>query len=97
MNPDAGKIKLRDTASRWLAERPNLRPRTVELYESVLRLHILPTLGDVELSQVSSAQGAHLALGSARATKPGKTTVAKCYRLLRSIMETALEDGLIDP
>ena len=36
---------LADYADAWLADRPELRPRTKELYRSLLRLHILPTLG----------------------------------------------------
>lgn len=33
-DPLAGKVPLSEYAWRWLAERPNLRPRTRELYES---------------------------------------------------------------
>jgi hypothetical protein len=33
--------------------------------------------------------------GVLKAGKPGPTTVAKCYRLLRAILGTAVEDGLI--
>ena len=42
IDPDAGKVTFGEYASRWLAERPQLRPRTRELYEGELRLHILP-------------------------------------------------------
>jgi hypothetical protein len=38
IDPDAGSISLADFATAWLAERPGLRPRTRELYESELRL-----------------------------------------------------------
>jgi len=30
-----------------------------------------------------------------KAGRPGPTTVAKCYRLLRVILTTAVEDGLV--
>ena len=95
VDPEAGKVTLREYATRWLRERPNLRPRTVELYEGELRLHILPALGDVELAQLSSARVRTWHAGMLKGNRPGKTTVAKCYRLLRTIMATALEDGLI--
>jgi hypothetical protein len=39
---------LAEYAWQWLEERPNLRPRTYELYQGELRLHILPALGSVE-------------------------------------------------
>src|SRR4051812_22289846 len=56
LDPEAGKIKLSDYADRWLAERPDLRPRTKEQYEILLRRHIAPTLGDVELSKLSPSR-----------------------------------------
>ena len=76
-------------------ERPNLRPRTVELYEGELRLHILPVLGDLELAQLSSGRVRTWHATMLTGDRPGKSTVAKCYRLLSSIMATALEDDLI--
>ena len=95
VDPEAGKVTVREFATRWLRERPNLRPRTVELYEGELRLHILPALGDLELAQLNSARIRTWHAAMLKADRPGKTTVAKCYRLLNSIMATALEDGLI--
>lgn len=95
VDPEAGKVTVREFATRWLRERPNLRPRTVELYEGELRLHILPALGDLELAQLSSARVRTWHAAMVEGDRPGKTTVAKCYRLLSSIMATALEDGLI--
>ncbi len=49
VDPDAGRITLADYASQWLKERTSLRPRTRELYESELRLHIVPALGTFEI------------------------------------------------
>lgn len=49
IDPIAGQVTLRDYATTWLDQRPDLRPRTVELYEGGLRLHILPVLGDLEM------------------------------------------------
>ncbi len=49
IDPRAGHLTLTEYAWGWLALRPDLRPRTQELYEDFLRLHILPTLGAVEL------------------------------------------------
>ena len=41
-NPDDGKVLLADYAATWIAERPALRPKTVELYGYLLRKHIAP-------------------------------------------------------
>ncbi|MBB5783474.1 hypothetical protein HD596_010230 [Nonomuraea jabiensis] len=43
IDPDAGKIAFGKYAGAWINERPGLRPRTVELYGSLLRRHIAPT------------------------------------------------------
>jgi hypothetical protein len=32
VDPERGKVLLRDYADRWITQRPNLRSRTVELY-----------------------------------------------------------------
>lgn len=40
--PTGREGPLADYAWQWLKERPNLRPWTLELYESELRRHILP-------------------------------------------------------
>ena len=95
IDPLAGKVPLADYAWRWLEERPNLRPRTVELYESELRRHILPALGSVEIASLTTARVRTWHAQMLSSPRPGATTVAKCYRLLRAILGTAVEDGLI--
>lgn len=97
--PDKGKLTLEEYASQWLETRLTsrgepLRPKTVELYEGFLRLHILPTLGAVPLGRLSAAtvRSWH---SNRLANSPGAPTVAKCYRLLHTILNTAVEDGLI--
>ena len=95
VDPDAGRVTLDQYARQWLAERPKLRPRTQELYESELRLHILPFLGELELRHLTSARVRSWHSELLARGRPGAPTVAKCYRLLRAIMATAVEDELI--
>jgi integrase len=95
IDPLAGKVPLADYAWQWLEERPNLRPRTVELYESELRRHILPVLGAIEIANLTPARVRTWHAQLLQTPRPGPTTVAKCYRLLRAILGTAVEDGLI--
>ena len=47
VDPVAGEVTLTKYAAQWMRARPDLRPRTAELYEGLLRLHILPTLGEI--------------------------------------------------
>lgn len=92
-DPDAGKVSLKEYAETWIRERPGLRPRTVVLYEGLLRLHIVPKLGSLALVEITTPRlrtWRHELLG-----KVGAVTVAKAYRLLRAILNTAVTDRLI--
>lgn len=82
-------------AEQWLAQHPNLRPSTAEVYASILRRHLLPKLGPVPLGQLDTAV---VRQWRAAALKAGtsSTMLAKSYRLLRAILNTAVtEDELI--
>ena len=94
-NPVAGKVTLQEYSTKWLEQRPDLRPRTVELYEGELRLHILPVLGGLELAKITPTKVRDWHSALLRADKPGNTTVAKCYRLLHAILNTAVADELL--
>lgn len=95
IDPRSAEITLTDYATRWLANRAQLRPRTHELYESLLRLHILPTLGELKLGQLTSSAVLKWHGELYAAKHPGASTVAKAYRLLRTVLNTAVEDSII--
>jgi len=98
-DPLAGKLTLGAFAESWLASRlvkgQPLAPRTVELYRSQLRLHILPRLGKTELRHLDPAVVKAWHRNITGSDGPGDTTAAKCYRLLRAILTTAAEEELI--
>jgi len=85
--------RLSAYATEWIATR-QLSPRTRELYEGQLRLHIAPVLGDAKVTMLEPRhiRAWHSGL---LAGHLGDVSVAKCYRLLRSILNTAVEDGLL--
>ena len=95
VDPRNGKVTLEAYANRWLAHRHNLRIRTVELYGSPLDNHILPVLGRRELSKLSTAEVCVWFADVVQESGLASTTAAKCYRLLRTILNTAVEDELI--
>jgi integrase len=95
-DPKRAKITLGDYGSRWIAERPGLRPRTVELYRWLLDKHIEPWLGAVQLGRLTTAvirewRAALLAAGVSQ------SVTAKAYRLLRAVLTTAVEEDRILP
>jgi integrase len=89
------KIKFGAYAEQWLDQHPSLRPKTVQVYRSLLRRHLLPRLDDVPLGQLSTPAVREWRAGLLKAGV-SQTMVAKAYRLLRAILNTAVsEDELI--
>ena len=94
IDPDAGSILLASYGATWIDERPGLRPKTITLYKYLLRSHIAPyfptmTIAELTLSTVRRWRKKLLTNGVSA------ITTAKAYRLLRAIMNTALDDELI--
>jgi hypothetical protein len=46
---------LEDYAAAWITQRPGLRPRTVDLYQWLLRKHVAPHIGSVPVGKMSAA------------------------------------------
>jgi len=94
-DPDRGKVPFGPYATGWIAERPGLRPRTVYLYQWTLAKHLEPSFGRVLLSDIDPAT---VRRWRSRMLGEGVSAsmVAKAYRLLRAILNTAVDhDELI--
>lgn len=81
--------------SRLTARGEPLRPKVRDLYLTQLRLHIVPTLGATRLARISSLTVRAWYTELRGELGPGVSTAAKCYRLLRTVLGSAVEDGLI--
>lgn len=92
-DPDAGAVNFKVYALQWVDER-GLAATTDELYRRLLRLHILPAFEGLDLDQITAPRVRTWRTERLQATGAA-TTVAKAYRLLKAIMETAVEDELI--
>jgi integrase len=69
----------------------NLAENTAELYEHLFTKHIVPRLGAAAVGELTT-EDVDTWFGGLRAAVP--STAAKAYRLLRQIMNSAVEDGL---
>jgi len=78
-------------AARWLSAR-DLKPRTAELYRSLLDRRIMPTFGETPMQAVSAAM---VRDWYARQGTSAPTARAHAYALLRSICGSAVEDGIL--
>ncbi|MDQ2874622.1 MAG: N-terminal phage integrase SAM-like domain-containing protein [Actinomycetota bacterium] len=56
INPDDGQVPFGKYADAWIAERPGLRPKTIQLYRYLLRCHLLPGLGTKAVADIKEAQ-----------------------------------------
>ncbi|MFJ3621720.1 tyrosine-type recombinase/integrase [Streptomyces iakyrus] len=91
-DPDAGAVNFEKYALRWMEER-GLAPTTLDRYDGLLRLHILPTFGGKDLDEITPPSIRTWRAERLKAT--GATTVAKSYRLLKAILQTAVDDDLL--
>lgn len=89
--PRGSAVLFGDYARAWVAGR-DLKPRTRELYRSVLEARLLPAFGDLAVKAITP--DAVRAWHAEQGTKT-PTARAHAYSLLRSILGTAVEDGLI--
>lgn len=94
-DPNRARVLVDDYATLWIAQRPGLRPRTVDLYTWLFKRHISPKLGKIPLGKLDTALIREWRAGLLEA---GVTQgmAAKAYRLLRAILNTAVnEDDLL--
>jgi integrase len=99
VDPDDAGISFGNYAHQWLQDRV-LEVRTRELYEGLLRNHLSPTfsrlcLVDIDEAAVRRWRKGRLDTGKVAERRFSAVTVAKAYRLLHSILETAADDQLI--
>jgi integrase len=93
-DPGAGKVTLAEYATtRWLPAQLHLRPNSVTLYDAHLRNHILRLLGDRPLGSVRRPDCKALVAALSASLAPA--TVATAYAIFRSVMASAVDDGLI--
>jgi len=94
IDPDAGCVLFGKYAPDWIEERPGLRPKTTELYRYLLRRHLSPAFDArsvAEIREPNVRRWRKDLLDAGVST----VTVAKAYRLLKAIFNTAVDDGLI--
>lgn len=94
LDPDLGQVTFGDYARAWIDERPGLRPKTLQLYRYLLRRHLNPAFGT---KPVAAIREPHVRRWRKQLLDAGTSdvTVAKAYRLLRAILTTAADDGMI--
>jgi integrase len=89
-----GRVLFRDWLGEWWATTTNLRPKTRDRDELLLRRMALPSFGGVPLAAISQRDvRAWVAELSARGLAPA--TVQKAYQLLGKVMGAAVDAGML--
>ena len=94
IDPDAGRVLFGNYARDWIEERPNLRPKTIQLYLYLLRSHLVPAFSARAMADIREPDVRRWRKNLLDA-QVSAVTVAKGYRLLKAIFNTAVDDGLI--
>lgn len=95
-DPTLGRITVAEWSDRWLATKlPTVRRATADQYEYILRMHIVPHLGDREIGSITPSEiQAWLAMLH-RESGLAPNTVAKVYRLLKNLLGGAVDLEMI--
>lgn len=100
IDPRNPKTTFGTWAEKYLEQKLALRPRTRDRYESALRLHLLPTFGDMPLGAITAEDVQSWVVRLTRTEyEEGKTygpeSIRGYYDLFAAIMKLAVERGLI--
>jgi integrase len=93
-DPAAGKITLASFAAEWLPSLVHLRPSTRHRYESLLRAHITPALGDLRIAALRPLDVQSMLAGMLQEGL-SPTTARHAYVLLSELLKAAQRDGRI--
>ena len=94
------KITVADYGQRWLDQVEALvhagerKPRTLETYDDVLRLHVEPRLGAIAVRDLGRADVKDFLIAKLRAEFDA-STVSIIYRTLRALLSSAVDDEVI--
>lgn len=91
--PELAAQRFDEYAVAWLRGRDDLKPRTRELYSSLMDHHLFPGFGLLQLRQIDPVTVR--AWFASRGQSTGKTARARSYALLRTVLNQAVRDGAI--
>jgi integrase len=94
-DPDLGRVGFAEYAGAWIRERPDLRPNTVQVYQYVLVRHLQPFFGNRAVADIREPHVRRWR-GELLESRVSAASVAKAYRLMKAIMSTAVDDGIVE-
>lgn len=86
-------MTMEEWSTRWLRTQ-RIKPRTIESYQALIRHYILPTLGRIDLAELS-AEAIQVAIAAPLAAGHGRTA-EQVYTLLVQLCRAAVRAGHIE-
>lgn len=94
VDPVLGRQTFAEWAHDWQRTAVDLRPTTKDLYGYILRTYLLPTFGPMLMSRIQSLD-VRAWLADLSTTELGTASVNRAFRLMRRIMNVAVQSGVI--
>ncbi len=94
-DPKRGDVPFSEVAERWYATKLHLRPTTKHIYRTLLDRHIRPTFADEPIGSITKLSVQMWISDRSSNTRMGANSVTKTYKVLRAVMESALDAELI--
>jgi integrase len=91
VDPARARLTVGEWAEKWLAGQAHLKPSSYERSAGIVRTYVVPTWGQVRLSQVSHADVQSWVTTLSTTRSP--STVRKIHRTLSLILDLAVRDG----
>lgn len=96
VDPTAGKRPVASLGAHWLASQSHVKASSKKVYETALRVHVLPEFGALPVSGVKRAHVRDWVAGMTDRDKPlAARTVRRAHFVLQAILELAVDDKLI--
>ncbi|NIA26335.1 MAG: tyrosine-type recombinase/integrase [Gammaproteobacteria bacterium] len=93
-DPRLARATVAGWSERWLRTKAHLKPYTRAGYESLLRVHIVPRWGDLELRHIDRL-GVEEWVADLQATGLSASRVRQARQVLNSMMKLAVETGYL--
>lgn len=95
VRPELAKVTVQAWADRWLSGKVDLKPSTRARYEGIVRQHVTPRWGGIELAKVSHSD-VQAWVADMSASGSSAATVRKTYRVLSMVLASAVKDGRLN-
>jgi len=94
VDPRLGKMTFSAWAQEWERTTVDLRPSTLDLYSYIQRTYLAPTFGAMPIARIG-ALDIRAWLAELNASDMSAASVHRAFRLLRRIMNVAVQSGVI--